>query len=47
MEKQDLYFFKEDYKNLGSILRRMGMVEDADRYDDLAELTVDANVFGN
>ena len=47
MESQDPYLFKEDYKNLGAILRRMGMTEDADRYDKLAELTVDANVFGH
>jgi len=47
MEMQDLYFFREDYKNLSGILRRMGMTEEADRYDDLAELTVDASVFGH
>ena len=47
METQDLYLFKEDYKNLASILRRMGMTEEADKYDEKAELTVDATIFGH
>jgi hypothetical protein len=47
MEKQDLFFFSEDYQNLSWILGKMGMVEEAKRYDELAKHTVDESIFSN
>jgi hypothetical protein len=47
MKQQDLYFFKEDYKHLSNLLERLGLYEDAEKYDELAENTIDATVFSN
>jgi len=47
MEKQDLFFFQEDYKNLSNLLVKMGLPEEAIKYDELAKHTIDSTVFNN
>ena len=47
MEKQDLFFFQEDYKNLSNLLVKMGLPEEAIKYDELAKHTIDSTVFSN
>jgi hypothetical protein len=47
MDKQELFFFKEDYMNLSEMLKKMGLPEEARKYEDLAEHTIDATVFSN
>jgi len=47
MKQQDLYFFKEDYKHLSNLLERIGLYEEAEKCDELANNTIDAAVFNN
>jgi hypothetical protein len=47
MQEQDLYFFKEDYKQLSRILARMGLEKESNRMAELADITIDAAVFGH
>jgi len=47
LEEQKTYYFKEDYRDLNTLLTKMGMPEEAEKYRKLAEETVDADVFNN
>jgi hypothetical protein len=47
LEKQQLYFFKEDCENMSYMLNLMGMPEEASKYDELAKHTINATVFNN
>ena len=47
LEEQQTYYFKEDYRDLITLLTKMGMPEEAEKYRKLAEETVDAEVFNN
>ncbi|MCK5703853.1 MAG: PD40 domain-containing protein [Cyclobacteriaceae bacterium] len=46
-EKQESFFFKEDYKQLSKLLKKIGLPEEAKKYDELAKQTVDSTVFNN
>jgi len=47
LEEQQTYYFKSDYRDLNTLLTKMGMHEEAEKYRKLAEETVDAEVFNN
>ncbi|MCK5101386.1 MAG: hypothetical protein KAR17_01185, partial [Cyclobacteriaceae bacterium] len=46
-EKQESFFFKEDYIHLSKLLKKMGLPKEAKKYDELAKQTVDSTVFSN
>jgi hypothetical protein len=43
--KQDPFLFKQDCKDLSILLRTMGLPEEAKKYDELAKVTIDTEVF--
>jgi hypothetical protein len=45
LKEQQTYYFKEDYRDLNTLLTKMGMTEEAEKYRKLAEETVDTEVF--
>ena len=47
LEEQQTYYFKEDYRDLNTLLTKMGMHEEAAKYRKLAQETVDSEVFQN
>ena len=47
LEEQQTYYFKEDYRDLNTLLTKMGMPEEAEKYRKLAEETVNTEVFNS
>jgi len=47
LEEQQTYYFKEDYRDLNTLLTKMGMPEEAEKYRKLAEETVNSEIFKN
>ncbi len=45
LEKQQLFFFKEDCEDMSYMLNLMGLPDEAKKYDELAEHTVNSSVF--
>ena len=44
-EKQNPYLFKQDCEDLAFLLRLIGLPEEAKKYDELAKVTIDTEVF--
>lgn len=45
LEEQQLFLFKEDCEDMSYMLNQMGMPEEAKKYDELAEHTINATIF--
>ena len=43
--KQDPFLFKQDCQDLSVLLKTMGLPEEAKKYDELAKVTIDTEVF--
>jgi hypothetical protein len=43
--KQDPFLFKQDCQDMAVILRVIGLPDEAKRYDELARVTIDTEVF--
>ena len=44
-EKQDPFLFKQDCEDVALMLRIIGLPEEAEKYDELAKVTIDTEVF--
>ena len=44
-EKQDPFLFKQDCEDMAFLLRIIGLPEEAEKYDELAKVTIDTEVF--
>jgi hypothetical protein len=44
-EKQDPFLFKQDCEDMALLLRIIGLPEEAEKYDELAKVTIDTEVF--
>ncbi|MBR9997927.1 MAG: PD40 domain-containing protein [Cyclobacteriaceae bacterium] len=47
LEKQDLFFFKEDCEDMSFMLNKLGLPEEAKKYDELAKHTINTSVFSH
>jgi hypothetical protein len=45
LEKQNLFFFREDLEDLSFMLNQMGLTEEAKKYKEQAEKTINADIF--
>jgi len=44
-EKQNPFLFRQDCEDLAFLLRYIGLPDEAKKYDELAKVTIDTEVF--